>query len=63
MAFAAVKRAAIGLPTIFERPTTTASRPDKSCPHCCSIIIMAPAGVQGMIASSSAFAASFPILI
>ena len=44
---ALVSSAAIGLPTMFERPITTASAPC-TCTPALSSIFMTPCGVQGM---------------
>ena len=63
VALAASSRFAIGLPTMLERPTTTAVRPDKSpVPSVRRIITMAPAGVQGTKAEPSWPVTSLPTL-
>jgi hypothetical protein len=59
---AASRRLAIGLPTMLERPMTTALRPDRSLPRTRSISSMEPAGVQGTKAVSASPAPSLPTL-
>ena len=60
---AASSRLAIGLPTMFERPTTTALRPERSLPRTRSIRSIEPAGVQGTKAVSNSPVPSLPTLM
>ena len=62
VAFAASNSAAMGLPTIFDRPMMMADSPDRSSPSSRLIISMQPAGVHGTKASSVSPVLSLPTL-